>query len=61
MANCETCKYLWEDRSVGYRECTCEDEFTEKEMVDFVEDEKDGCPHYVEAEVIDEYEYQGVK
>ena len=46
--NCETCRYCWRDDSVGYRECTCEEEFTEDEIVKYDEDMEDGCPHYEE-------------
>ena len=46
MKNCNDCKYCWTDDSVGYRECTCKEEFTDEEAVKYYEDMEDGCPHY---------------
>ena len=48
MRNCETCNYCWRDESVGHRECTCKEDFTEEEIVKYYEDMQDGCPHYKE-------------
>ena len=55
--NCNSCKYCWRDESVGHRECTCEDDFTEEEIIKYDEDMKDGCPHYKEETKVDDYVY----
>lgn len=44
---CENCKLCLTDSSVGHYECLCED-ITEDEIVEYFEDAKNGCPHWVE-------------
>lgn len=56
-ANCNSCDYCWRDESVGYRECTCEDNFTDEEIVKYDENMEDGCPHYKEGEGVTKVGY----
>ena len=43
---CETCKYFWEDHSVGASECENEI-INEDELDKYYGDGEDGCPHWV--------------
>ena len=49
MSRCDNCKYLFIDNSVGFYECTKEDDFTDKEFEDIVEKEHyEKCPYFEE-------------
>lgn len=44
---CRDCKFLFEDSSVNYFECECEN-MTEEEIDKYFVEDGDGCPHYQE-------------
>lgn len=58
MTYCEQCKYLFHDHSVGYSECSKENDFTDEEYEEY---EKNGelkdCPYFEEdvTDVVDAY------
>ena len=43
---CETCKYFFEDESVGATDCTNES-IEEDEIEKYYTDGEEGCPHWV--------------
>ena len=44
---CDTCKFCWQDFSVGASECECED-ITEEAIIKHFEEGECGCPYYEE-------------
>lgn len=46
---CWDCKHYYEDMSVGYCECEC-DNITEEELDKYFTEDEAGCPHYEQEE-----------
>lgn len=51
MADCQICKYLFRDPSVGYEECTKTEYFSDPEWDEYTDHgELSSCKYYEEAE-----------
>ena len=51
MADCQTCKYLFRDWSVGYSQCTKTKSFSDPEWDEYEDHgELRSCKYYEEAE-----------